>query len=133
MAEFSLENAKKLLEEGVGEAQELLGDKDKINDLLAQVEEKIASIPYVGEDLANVPTMISLVKSYVTKEYTEISPKVVASVVASLLYLVKKKDLIPDNIPVLGQVDDIAVITVAMKLCSNELNEYKAWKEAKEA
>ena len=68
-----------------------------------------------------------MVKSYVTKEYTEVSPKVVATVVAALLYLVKGKDLIPDNVPVLGLADDLAVVTAAMVINKPELEAFAAW------
>ena len=112
--EFNLDKAKEVLDAGMNQAQELIQDPSKINDVLDQVQEKIKDIPVVGTDLANIPTMISMVKSYVTKEYTEVSPKVVAALVSALLYVLKGRDLIPDAIPILGQVDDVAVIAVAM-------------------
>ena len=128
--EINLEKAKEVLDSGLEEAKELIQDPSKITDLLAQVEEKIKEVPVIGTGLANVPTMISLVKSYITKEYDAVSPKVIVSGVSALLYLVKKKDLIPGNIPILGQADDIAVIGVAMKVIEPELNAYKEWKES---
>ena len=44
-------------------------------------------------------------------------------------YLVKKKDIIPDNIPILGLVDDLAVLGVALKFCDPELKAFKAWRD----
>ena len=131
--EFSLEKAKQLLEEGAQQAQELLNDPSGISGLLAQVEEKISSIPVIGTDLVNVPVMISMIRSYITKEYSAVSPKVIAAVVSALAYFVKKKDLIPDYIPVLGQLDDVAVIGVAMKICAPELAAYAEWKSGQTA
>lgn len=128
--EFNLDKAKEVLDSGMSQAQELINDPSKINELLESVQEKVKDIPYVGEDIANIPTMISMVKSYITKEYTEVSPKVVAALVSAFLYLIKGKDLIPDSIPLLGQVDDAAVIAVAMKLIAPEIEAYKQWKEA---
>ena len=66
--EFNLDKAKEVLDAGMNQAQELIQDPSKINDVLDQVQEKIKDIPVVGTDLANIPTMISMVKSYVTKE-----------------------------------------------------------------
>lgn len=128
--EFNLDKAKEVLDSGMSQAQELINDPSKINELLESVQEKVKDIPYVGEDIANIPTMISMVKSYITKEYTEVSPKVVAALVSAFLYLIKGKDLIPDSIPLLGQVDDAAVIAVAMKLIAPEIEAYKQWKKA---
>ncbi|MBE6109972.1 MAG: DUF1232 domain-containing protein [Erysipelotrichaceae bacterium] len=130
--EFNLDKAKEVLDAGMNQAQELIQDPSKINDVLDQVQEKIKDIPVVGTDLANIPTMISMVKSYVTKEYTEVSPKVVAALVSALLYVLKGRDLIPDAIPILGQVDDVAVIAVAMKLIAPEIEAFKQWQAAKE-
>ena len=130
--EFNLDKAKEVLDAGINQAQELIQDPSKINDVLDQVQEKIKDIPVVGTDLANIPTMISMVKSYVTKEYTEVSPKVVAALVSALLYVLKGRDLIPDAIPILGQVDDVAVIAVAMKLIAPEIEAFKQWQAAKE-
>ncbi|MDO4520784.1 MAG: YkvA family protein [Erysipelotrichaceae bacterium] len=128
--EFNVEKAKEVLEDGMNQAQELIQDPSKIKDLLAQVEEKIKEIPVIGTDLANLPEMVSMIRSYITKEY-EASPKVVAAAVSALLYLVKRKDLIPDNIPILGRIDDIGVIAAAAKLCGPEIEAYKQWKENK--
>ena len=129
MAEgFSIDQAKEILENGVAEAQELLSDPAKIDELLANIKAQAANLPEtVTGALADVPTMISMVKSYVTKEYTEVSPKVVATVVAALLYLVKGKDLISDNIPTLGRADDLAVVTAAMIINKPELEAFAAW------
>ena len=133
MAEFNTEKAKEILEKGTAEAQELIQDPSKVQDLLKQLQDNIKDIPVAGTTLAKVPVMISMVKSYITKEYTEVSSKVVAALVSAFLYLVKKKDIIPDNIPLLGKVDDLAVIGLAINLCSSELDAYTAWKESRTA
>ena len=52
--------------------------------------------------------------------------------VAALLYLVKGKDIIPDGVPLLGLVDDLAVVTAVIKLNEPEIEAYKSWKQAKD-
>ncbi|MBQ7370853.1 MAG: DUF1232 domain-containing protein [Blautia sp.] len=129
---FSLDKAKEILESGAREAQELIQDPSKVDELLAQLEEKLKEVPVAGTTLAEVPLLVSMVKGYITREYTEVSPKVIASIVSAFLYLVKKKDLIPDNIPVIGLADDIAVITLALKLVEPELNAFAKWRAGEE-
>ena len=73
-----------------------------------------------------------MVKSYITKEYSDVSPKVIATMVAAFLYLVKKKDIIPDNIPVLGMADDLAVLGLALKLSEPELAAFKDFRDGKQ-
>lgn len=129
--DFNVDKAKELIEGGIAQAQELMNDPTKVEELLAQLQEQIKNLPETFQGAAaNVPLMAQMVKSYITKEYTEVSPKVVASLVAAFLYLVKGKDLIPDNIPMLGVADDLAVATFVMKLCEPELNSYAEWREA---
>ena len=129
MAEdFSIDKAKEIIENGVAEAQDLLSDPAKIDELLENIKAQAANLPEtVTGALRDIPLLAAMVKSYVTKEYTEVSPKVVATVVAALLYLVKGKDLIPDNVPVLGLADDLAVVTAAMVINKPELEAFAAW------
>ena len=132
MAEqLSVDQAREIIENGIAQAQELLSDPAKIEQLLQQLQEKLKELPAgAGEALSNIPLMAQMVKSYVTKEYSEVSPKVIASLVSAFLYLVTAKDLIRDDIPVLGIADDVAVIALAMKINENELAAYKQWREA---
>lgn len=129
---FSMDKAKELLNGGMSKAQELLKDTSKVDDLLVQLEAKLKEVPNVGGVLANVPLMASMVKGYITKEYTEVSPKVIVTLISAFIYVVKGKDLIPDNIPVLGQLDDIAMIGLALTFVEPELKAYEAWRDNKQ-
>ena len=124
--------AKTLLEKGTLQAQELVQDPSKVKELLAQLEGKIKEVPVIGETLSDIPVMISMIRSYITGEYAEISPKVIASLVGAMLYILKREDLIPDSIPVLGLADDLAVMGLALKLSAPELKTYSGWKAARE-
>ncbi len=127
----TFDQAKVALENGVAEAQNILNDPAKVEDILAQAKERVVGLPgAVGGALSNIPLMANMIKCYVTREYTVVSPKVVASVLGALVYLVKGQDLIPDNIPILGLVDDVAVITLAMKINEPELKAFSEWQES---
>ncbi len=132
MAEqFSAEWARGIIDEGVGKAKGIIDDPEQLNGLLQDVQEKLKGLPdTITNAFNNVPLMASMVKSYVTREYTEVSPKVIISLVSAFVYLVKQKDLIPDDIPVIGFADDLAVATVAMAINEPELKAYAAWREA---
>ena len=54
----------------------------------------------------------------------------IVSLVTAFVYFVAAKDLIRDDIPVLGIADDIAVIAFVMKLNEQELMAYKQWRES---
>lgn len=131
MAEqFNPEQIQQVIENGIAQAQELMNDPTKVDQLLQQLQQKIKELPSgAGEALANIPLMASMVKSYVTREYAEVSPKVVATVVSAFMYLVTQKDLIADNMGVVGLIDDVAVIALVMKVNEKELAAYKQWRE----
>jgi uncharacterized membrane protein YkvA (DUF1232 family) len=46
-----------------------------------------------------------------------------------LLYFILPADLIPDFIPLVGYLDDLAVLTTIMNSLKGELNTYRSWKE----
>ena len=126
--EFNLDQAKGLLDQGIAEAQNLITNPSKVDDLLVQLEEKLKAVPAIGDTLSDVPLMIAMVKAWIKKEYTVVSPKVIACLVGAVLYLVKKKDLIPDNIPLIGIADDLAVMGLALKLSEAELKAFAQWR-----
>ena len=126
--EFNLNQAKGLLDQGIAEAQNLITNPSKVDDLLVQLEEKLKTVPAIGETLSDVPLMIAMVKAWIKKEYTVVSPKVIACLVGAVIYLVKKKDLIPYNIPLIGIADDLAVMGLALKLSEAELRAFAQWR-----
>ena len=118
-----------ILERATSEAKDFVDNPSRMDQLLADLEEKLRQVPAIGNSISELPVMISMVKSAVKKEY-KLSPKVLATMVGAFLYLVKKKDLIPDRIPVVGIADDLAVLGLALKLVQKDVNEYKQFRDA---
>ena len=111
----------------------IIDNPEKVEEVLKQVGDKLATVPVIGNLFTELPDMISLVQSYITKEYTEVSPKVILAAVGSFIYLINRKDLIPDRIPVIGMLDDIAVVGLALEMVKPELKAYREMKAAKAA
>lgn len=130
---IEMDKVQQALDSGMGKAKELIDNPDQLTQVLADVQVRLKEVPVIGTVVKDLPTMISLVKSYATKEYTEVSPKVIASAVSALLYLLTKKDLINDKIPVIGLLDDMAVAALALTICKPELDAFTAWKTTKAA
>jgi len=125
------DQVKELLGMGTAEAEEIIGNPSKVDEILVQLEEKLKEVPKIGETLSDLPLMIAMIKAWVTKEYTVVSPKVIACLVGAIIYLLKKKDLISDSIPVIGIVDDLAVMALALKLSEPELKAFAEWRDAR--
>src|SRR3546814_8002781 len=66
-------------------------------------------------------------------EYRAISPNALIAVVAGLLYFLSPIDAIPDWLPGLGFVDDLAVLGWVMRKWSGELEAFKVWRQAQTA
>ena len=128
--ESPMPNYNDILNTLTAEASDFINNPDRLDRLLLDAEKTLRSIPTVGDTVSGLPVMIAMVKSWVKKEY-EVQPKVLATMIGALLYLVKKKDLIPDNIPVVGLADDVAVLVAALKLIEPELNAYRQWRDQK--
>ena len=126
---MDFEKAKEAISGLTAQAEELLKNPPKLEALLQQLEEKIKEVPVAGDALSRVPLMVSMIRSYITREYTVVSPKVIVTLVAAVIYLLKGKDLIPDNIPVVGYVDDLAVFAAAFLIDEQELSAYSKWRE----
>ena len=125
---MDFEKAKEALAAFTGQAEQLIKDPGKLEDLLQQFEAKMKDIPVAGDALSKIPLMISMIRSYITKEYTAVSPKVIVTLVAAIIYLLKGKDIIPDDIPVVGYVDDLAVFAAAFLIDEPELSAYAQWR-----
>lgn len=127
--EFVEKKAQDELEKGYEEAEKILNDEDKMERFLQRLEKKIKVIPLAGNKLSNIPIMVSLVRSYVKKEYRDIPIGSIIAIVSALVYFVSPIDIIPDSIPVLGYSDDAIVVAACWKLVDTDVVEYVKWRK----
>ena len=73
--------------------------------------------------------LISMVKDYWARRYRQVPVGVVGSVVFTLLYVFNPLDLMPDVLPLVGQIDDAALVAACLMLVEHDLRSYQAWKE----
>lgn len=125
---FSEKKARKALEDGFSKAKEILNDNEKIEEFLQQLEDKLQKVPIVGEKLSCLPIMVSLLRDYVKGEYLGLPLKSLLALTSALIYFVSPIDFIPDTIPGLGFLDDIAVILHCWKCIEEDVFRYMAWR-----
>ncbi|MBQ4472744.1 MAG: DUF1232 domain-containing protein [Lachnospiraceae bacterium] len=126
---INFDKAKEVMQSFASEAEELLHNPDKVEELLQKAEEKLKSVPAIGGALSKLPLMISMIRAYIRRDYGVVSVKVIVSMLCAVIYLLKGKDLIPDKTPILGYADDIAVMAAALYFVQPELEAYSAWRE----
>ena len=84
--------------------------------------------PALKAALKNVQVLYALFKDTVNGKY-KMPPASVAMIGGGLLYFILPADLIPDFIPVIGYLDDLAVLTTIMNSLKKEICDYRIWKE----
>ncbi len=129
---ISDELALRVLEKSREKAGETLNDPDKTEELLRRIEEKLRQVPIAGGALSRIPTLVSLLRSYIKKEYTVIPVGSILAVTGAIIYWVTPVDLIPDLIPGVGQVDDARVVAACLRLVKSDLDDYRIWREEKD-
>jgi uncharacterized membrane protein YkvA (DUF1232 family) len=122
------ENVKSALSETSKLAEKLFGDKEKTRSFLNDVEGKLDQFPKLENVMDDVKTVIDMLKDVVGKRYNDLPFATIASLLGALMYLFKKRDLIPDSVPVAGQLDDLAVMALALKLSKGDIEKYRNWR-----
>ena len=128
--ELDQEEVVEVFEKGKKKAKKLLEDEDKLEKLLQKMEKKLKVLPVVGDTFSLLPAMISLVRSYVKKEYTEIPLGSILGIISAIIYIVSPIDLIPDFLPGTGHLDDAAVLILCFKAgAEDDIKDYQKWKD----
>lgn len=103
------------------------GDLGKVTGQKAAIFEKLDAGVF-STIVEDVTALFSLVKDYANGTYREVPWNTIVAAAAGLLYLVCPIDLIPDFIPLIGLVDDLAVLTFVLKSVHTDLQDYLQWK-----
>lgn len=121
--------ASKELNKGFKQAKEIVKDNDKMEKFLQDLERKLKVIPKLGDTLAMIPTLVSLVKNYYKKEYTKIPLGSIIAIISALLYFLSPIDAVPDALFGLGLIDDALVLSVCLKLVGEDVKDYQRWRK----
>ena len=125
-------NKKRALEEiqkRFKKAEALLKDDVRMESFLEKIEKKIKWIPFLAQEFNNIPTMVSMVRSYLRGNYTKIPKRTILAIVSALIYFLSPIDVVPDWIPLLGQLDDAIVIASCWNLVNKDVEDYRQWKK----
>ena len=115
------------------EAESVVKDPERLRKLVGDAREKINHIPRgpFAETWPYLMAMIRLIRAYHQLEYRDISAQNLRVIVAAIIYFVSPFDVIPDSVPILGNIDDAFVVRLAMKSVSADLDAFMAWETSK--
>lgn len=111
----------------VNVSKEVLKDNNKTEQLLIKASEKIKTFPVLGEYAQDIILLMSMIRDYYKGNYKEVPLATIVGATASIVYFVSPIDLIPDIVPGLGQLDDVAVLVWALKQLHSDIERYKNW------
>ena len=127
--EYSERKLKKALSENKEKAKAFLNDDEKMETLFRDFEKKLKLIPKIGKRASDIAVLLSMMRAYIKKQYTEISKATILAAIAGLIYVVNPMDVVPEYIIGFGIVDDAAVIGIILQAMHMDLNKYKKWQK----
>lgn len=116
--DYVSENAQNITEE----------DFEEVADRADKIKSKFEKGGPLGRFINDARLLLSITKDYYKGKYREIPYLSISSIVFALLYVLNPFDIIPDAIPVIGLVDDAAVVAACLTMVEQDLHEYKEWK-----
>ena len=82
--------------------------------------------------IQNLTLLFPLIRDYLRGTYREVAVKSIVIFILALAYLLSPIDLIPDWILGLGQIDDAAILGLALYYMEKDLVKYRQWRESRE-
>lgn len=104
------------------------GDLDVVMDNSHDISEKITNASPLKKYAELGKLMVGMVKDFKNGHYNTVPKFTIAAIVFSLLYIFNPLDIIPDFIPGIGYIDDLAVFTFSLKFIQTDLHDYLDWK-----
>lgn len=113
------------------EAKEKAGKVEDLKDIINKAFGKVMDLDKSSAQLnllfKKVMLFVKMLQSYVTGEYRNIPLRTIVAIAAALLYFINPFDLIPDMIPGIGFVDDLAVLLWLTGNIDRDINDYEAF------
>ena len=121
---------KKFLSTAEGYIRQPTRMKQLLTDAYKKASEKNDVGTLAHEAWETLQTMFRLIKASMSGEYTGVPGTTVAAAVAVLIYFLSPIDLIPDFIPVLGLLDDVALVAWFSTTLKGEMDKFQEWENS---
>ncbi|MBX0289363.1 DUF1232 domain-containing protein [Hymenobacter sp. HSC-4F20] len=114
-------------------AGKLLGRPFKVVMVLNEVANKLSSKESKDSKFKQLfdvgYTVVRLVRNYVSGNYRQIETGTIVSALGVLLYTLSPVDLVPDFVPVVGFLDDLALLSWFVEKFQGEITRFREWEQ----
>jgi uncharacterized membrane protein YkvA (DUF1232 family) len=112
------------------EAELIMNDMSRVSALLECALEKANHNKGPLEQIwGDLTTLFRLVKAWLNRSYTRIHWQTIVLAIGAIVYFVNPFDVIPDFIPVIGYLDDAAVVGWLIMSIQADINRFLEWEE----
>jgi len=121
--------------EFIRESAERIGvlDFESLVAQLDQVEEQFETGDALRRFKKQSELLVGLLRDYHAGDYRTVSYWTLSVIVFALGYVLKPIDIIPDSLPVIGQLDDALVVSHCLAMLEKDLHAYEVWSMARDA
>jgi uncharacterized membrane protein YkvA (DUF1232 family) len=119
------------LEKSKSAARSIMQDANKTKDMLVSAIKKAEKHRnFLSQIKHELSTFFALVRDYLNGSYKEIPFATIIAVIAGISYFITPIDMIPDLIPAVGYIDDIAVISFIYSQIRSDIEQYEEWQDS---
>jgi uncharacterized membrane protein YkvA (DUF1232 family) len=113
----------------LAEAKSHANNPERLRVLFEEAARKAAAVPKepFQDSWPYVQAMLRLLRAYFRGEYRNVSHEGLLWIITAVAYFVDPFDLIPDEVPFLGFVDDATVMTFAVGRTRQTLDDFMTW------
>lgn len=117
-------------------AKATLKNKAKVIDLVTKALafcKRLGNISFLKKWFLDVPKLCDMLIDTINGVYKNIPYSSLVMVMIAIIYTVSPVDILCDTIPILGVMDDAAILKVVLDTIKNDLQTYASWKEIQDA
>lgn len=113
----------------LADAKAHASNPERLRALFEEASRKAAAVPKepFEDSWPYVQAMLRLIRAYFRGEYRNVSHDGLLWIITALNYFVDPFDLIPDEVPFLGFVDDATVMQFAVTRTRQTLDDFMTW------
>jgi uncharacterized membrane protein YkvA (DUF1232 family) len=117
-----------MFDKAMKQAELVLENQQMLSNLLDRAFVNLGKVSEKFYDVHDqVLGLIRMLRAWLKRDYTDLSPRAIIALVAALIYFVNPFDVLFDWLPGIGLLDDIAIITYVIGVFNREIEKFMVW------